>query len=527
MANLFEKPIAANPMSEFVGLPLDFIQKTMDKRQAKFDTAKADIEAAEDSLLGLKFLPGDRERHMAWQGRMEGELDQMIENADGDYSVIQPQLDRWKRKVKRELSYGEIGAQGTAYDAAMAMKGQVDKRVIAGTASQQGADEFTRQMQGHVTSRTEDGGFTSFKGYVPSAITNLTKYLQDNVDEINPKYDDDGNKYIGEDHIASNIANVRQTNPNFNKALLESFNAAKLSGYKGDVNDYASSVITGVISDKEYYAQQAASAASRGANKQGAVLLDIGQPQFTKGDLSYAGGTVPYLKDIAGLFGKDGYKSHNDWVKSKEGIRSIAYMQSKTKDPFPEGNPHAESKWIQENASKATKGKVYTRGATPAQSNMITKQGALRNPRAAVRDTSGRLLSGDEVQAIQGSSKDAEGRIKTSFVSFAVTGGGGYVAGTGVMTSHDGKMYFIEPSAQEVLNDPMYNAGLLMLPSGSSTGKMTITTNVTVGHIPNGTHTVEHVPNTEQFIVYKGDVPTWTMYMENGLPVTNLIPKEE
>ena len=113
--SLFDKPIAAKPMSEFVALPLQFIDRTIQRRQAKYDKAQAEIDEIESDFVKSNALPGDAARAREIKDKYHAEIEAMAEAAGEDYSQIAAPMSRLSRRIKRDLSYGELGAQNRAY----------------------------------------------------------------------------------------------------------------------------------------------------------------------------------------------------------------------------------------------------------------------------------------------------------------------------------------------------------------------------------------------------------------------------
>jgi len=507
MANLFEKPIAANPMSEFVALPMEFIDRAMERKTQQYNLAKAEIDAQEQSLLQLQYLQGDAPRHHEIQSQYQKELDAIVDNAGGDYGNVQGALDQFTRKLRTEVSpHGELGAQQANFNAAMKMKEAEDKKLSEGKSSEEGYQKFLSTIGQHRTTQT-DNGYNTFQGYSSSTIVNPTKFVQDGVDEIVAKYDEAGMKHVDADLIKKNFYNNIAGNSNLLKAFSERiYGKTDAEGKPIQLESYLNSVLDGVISDKQYYQV----ADLRGPNGKpivktpGMVMQDVGQPQLVKGNLNYDAGSSPLLKDFTALFGADSWKAHKDIVSTPSMQKRIKYMEQKSGTTFPEGF-RAQRDWLMENFGKDRRGEVSTAGADPVQENAITSQGQLRDPNAAVYDRTGRKLKASEVKEIQGQSKDAQGGNKTSFISNVVSSGGMYPPGTLVMTSHNGEQYFIEPSNPDVINSPEYNNSLIDMASKTNTGVRTVTLRSNLGQIPMGTYEVEHVPGTTNYNLYIGD----------------------
>lgn len=515
MANLFEKPIAANPMSSFSALPLGFIDQALERRTKNFHAAKAEVEAQEDSLLKLRYLTGDAKRHHEIQKQYDDELDSIVESANGDYSNITTALDGFSRRLKQEVAYGELGAQQQAFNSAMKMKEAEDKKLSSGKSSEEGYAKFLDSIAQHKTQALEDGTYTPFRGYSSSTIVDPIKAIQDGVDEIVAKYDEEGMKNVTSDVIKKNIMNKLAGNSNIVKALQE-----RVHGKNTNINDYINSVVDGVVSDKQYY-EKAKITGSNGAAKgrtEGMVLHDVGQPQHVSGAFDYTGGSNAYLKDLGkNLFGRDAWKTHDDWVESPEGQARIEFMEWKTGTKMP-SDPHGQRDWLVENAGQQKTSKVFSRGASATEQAAVTNEGIFRNQEAAVRDITGRILSAEEIDEIQGSTTSANGEgKKTTFVSSVVSSGGMHPPGTKVIVSHNGETYFQEPSDPKLLKSVDYNLALIEMAKSSNTGVMNITTHGAIGSkMPPGRYTVEYMPKKNEYKISQNGKPILRKFVKDG-----------
>ena len=384
MANLFEKPIAANPMSEFSGLPLDFIAKSLERRQQKYDIAKADLAAQEESLLGLKFLPGDRERHMEIQGEYDARLDKIVEDAGGDYSMIQGSLDRYKRDLSREMKFGELGAQGSAYTAAMTQSKKLSDMLTEGKISEWGMSKFNAGLQSHKTNRTDAGGWTTFSGYNPSTEMDPVKVMHDTIDEVVARDNSEGQPGRSRDRILTGIGNLFQTNPNINKSLQERF-----AGIPQDQNNpisyaqWRQSVIEGVVDAKEF--QDRKEDANSSGNLSDTQLIGVQRPQNSKGINLMTGNSMIWAKKLIGAT-----RESDAFIASQEGKDLIKALEYNSKTTMPT-DPVARAAWIEELYEQDTRRNVPVSGDITSVKGAVVN-GQLRTPEAQILN-----LKGDKV----------------------------------------------------------------------------------------------------------------------------------
>lgn len=537
MANLFEKPIAANPMSTFSALPLEFIDQAMQRKQLTHDKAKQEVDSQADSLLKLQYLSGDAERHHELQAQYEEKLNTIIESAGNDYSKILPQIERFSRDLKYEINYGELGAQQNAFNAAMAMKKIEDDKLSDGKSSEEGYNMFLKSISSHKTQQLEDGNFSDFRGYSASTIADPIKFLRSSANEVVPKYDENGMQYRSRDLIKDNLRNTTSADTNLVKALNERIQGkVDKDGNPIKLEDYMESVFEGVVADKEFYEVKEKTEAEKqkrdngGSDFPGAVIHRVGQPKTVHGELKYSGGSSPLLKDLTALVGVDSWAEHNAVINKESTKRRIKYIENKTNTKFP-STPKEQRDWIIKNMGQDKVGEISTRGATDVEAKAISDKGQLTPGAAnsAVYDMSGEPLDGEQIKKIQGSSKDTSGNNKTSFISNVVTNGGMHPPGTLVMTSHNGETYFIEPSDPVVINSPRYNDALINMASKTNTGVKTVTLRSFVDVIPMGTYEVEHAPtktSQDTYNLYQNGKLVYRKYTVNGDTYGEKVNKE-
>ena len=503
MPNLFERPIAANPMSTFEALPLEYIDRAIQRKQDYYDKAKAEIDAQDDSLLKLQYLSGDSERHHELQKGLEDRLNTIVDSADGDYSNVLPQLDRFSRDLKYETTQGELGQQQNNFLAAMKMKEDQDDRLADGKTSEEGYNIFMQSIGKHKTQRLDDGTYSRFQGYTPSNITNPLDPMHNSAKEIVKKWNDEGMGYRAKPEIIQNLSTLIATNGNLRKSLMEKYQA---SGAEMSFGEYVAA-ISNQVAENNSYEEQAKITGAGGKSTTTTlptVYNNIPLPEYVKGDFSYASGSSAFFKNLGESVGLDTWKETKDWVNSEEGKRTISFMESKATSPFPE-SPGEQRDWLLENYNKPLNSRVVTRGATPIEQKAIV-DGVITNPTTAIRSMeTGKLLSGAEVKALSAPAKSGDGATRKSLVT-GIVSGGDYPPGSLVFVGNDGASYIQEPNNPEVLRSYEYNNSLIELAGRSRTGEKTVTLEAPItssaGSIPKGTYTVKYNPKTGAYDMY-------------------------
>ena len=303
MANLFEKPVAANPVSTFSQLPLQFINQLEQQNEAKNDKAQQMISMIDDTLLGTKALSGDAGRHREIIEGYNTQLDAIVASAGGDYGSVRGELDNLKYKIRKDLSSnGELGSINAAFKGGIASREDLFKRHQDKKISYAGLQEGLSKLASHKTTQNEAGQWSSFSGYNPSNVSDVVSALQGQADEIVKKVDNDGQAYRSSKDIQKSLATYMQSNPDMDRAIMENF---KLN-YKGEpsqANDefkqYRANLIKSVSNDKSY--QERTSAADGGGSMVGKAWHNI---KLGDGGISaYKGGSADALSGIGLMMG--------------------------------------------------------------------------------------------------------------------------------------------------------------------------------------------------------------------------------
>lgn len=523
MANLFEKPIAANPLSQFAELPLQFIDRAMQRRQQSHDLARAEIEEQEDSLLNLRYLPGDAQRHHEIQGKYDKELDAIVESADGDYSRVQASLDRFSRRLRAEMAHGELGAQHNAFNAAAARREAEDKRLADGKSSQEGFNMFLESINAHKTLANEDGTFTTFTGYTPSNIVDPYKELQDSADEIEMKYDAQGRKYVDRRLIENNVYTKLATNSNIEKALREKFGITPNDpNYSEKYQQYRKTIINSVVTDKER--QEILKPSESGSGGGGGfgiatTMFDVGVPRTAQGETKYVGGSNSGLKAIAESIGLDSFKEHKDSINTPEVQHDIDFINAglSPEERFPEtGSSKEQSDWILRHATQPQTSEVILRPATSDEARILDKEGRVISD-GAVYDREGSLVKSKRLF------DKSEDNVKSTIVGVIEEGGAyGHPPGTVVIMNAAGDKYFIEQTSKDVVRSPSFNESLITSAANTKTGRKTVTLQGTAfGKIPKGTYEVEVHPDRTQMIIKQNGIPVYVRHVKDGQLVTD------
>lgn len=462
MANLFEKPIAARPMSEFVALPLDFIDRSIQRKQQLYDTAKADIALTEDELLKSRATQLDRPRQQEILQGYYQDIDDIVEGVGGDYSRVQGQLDVLKRRMTRDMrGGGELGAINATYMMAGQHKTEMDKRYGAGNIGDAGMSLADKSISGARTTLRDDGSWSTFQGYIPSNITDVGKVLSNKVDEINAKYTAEGNKYLSANDISINLMNSMAGDIGIQRAMQENYAA---SGSTDTFENYQAGMLAGIINDKVYQeTDKAVAAAARKKAAGGGDTLMIGDrfTMPTEGiESTMRGGSVPWLKGVGNrLFGSNNFKEFNEWRNSGDVSERIAAIEGKTGETAPTA---AEDliPWIEEKYKQAYNQPVKFVPITDDNvlARYINKQSGVLKGSGRIFDVEGNVVSSEEFHARSIKSKDNPNPGQAIGI---VDANSGYPAGSIMLQDSSGAKYIQEPSDAGILQTDDYATSLI------------------------------------------------------------------
>jgi len=488
MANLFEKPIAANPMSEFVGLPLDFIQRTMERRQSKYDVAKADMEAQEDSLLGLKFLPGDRERHMEIQEGFQSRIDSIVDEAGGDYSMVQAPLDRLKREMKREMSYGELGAQGSAYNKAMSKYKILDEMHTKGDIRQGGMNLFNQSMQDHRTQKTASGGFTPFNGYSPATEMNPLEVMHKTINEVVAQSQSDGTKGRSRSRILNGLDNLFRNNPNVVKAMKEEYLTTQKDPTDEGFKEWMTRTTEGIVDAKEY--QDKIESKNATGNFTDYQLIGVQRPGSSKGSNKMTGGSMIRPKAWLGLT-----RESDAFFASEDGKELQAALEHNSGTTMP-SDPVERVAWVEDLMEENSTINV------PISGDISKVKGAVVNGRLRynghIVNEQGEPVDVSEVMA----GTDAQNKI---FVSGIVEEGD--YQGSIVISAPSGT-YMQENTDPNIIGSAEFQKNQLDNVAKSLTHNKNVTLHGGEG-FPQGTYEIKYDAKTGITRAFQGDELVW------------------
>ena len=188
-------PIAADVQSNFVPLPIDAIARQIERKQNQYDLTKAQLDAEEQAVLGVKGMSQDRDNLTKIQNQYSDEILKGVEEVGGDYSRLGGLVDLTARKLKKDLSSGHLAAIQSNYATAMKHKEDMDKWRLAG-GGDRGYNLALRSLSEFKgTKQNPDGTYTKINPYTPVKEESLSKMAQERASADVEQYTRSGDRF--------------------------------------------------------------------------------------------------------------------------------------------------------------------------------------------------------------------------------------------------------------------------------------------------------------------------------------------
>lgn len=472
MANAFETPIAANPISQFVELPLDFIDKSLQRKQDRHDKNKAELEDMDTLYSSINARSVDSKRKNEIVGEYETAFDQAIERVGGDYGRIGGELDVLKRKFKKSATSGELAAINKNYSAAQASTADLKELYGKGKIGYSGYQKGLRHAsEGAATTLQDDGDYSTYSGYAASSEANPLQALEKSANDVVAQYSGDGSKVVSSERVRDNLIQKVTQNKALLQALQENYEA---SGSDEGFNQYLARVVSQVAQDKSYSENLKVTKGNE-ANDQ-FERMDVGRFQRPgSSDVKgLVGGSASMGKSFLEAIGfDDQFKTFDDWASSEKGKSEIAYMnEAAGKGNEMPSDPADAISWIEDQYAKNSNVMVSQNSISKGKRNQVVDSKGNLMTRGRIWDQEGNIVSPED---ISGSTEGGHTASVTGTVE-----GGDYPYGSYVIVGKNGGVYIQEPMDEHTLTSPKYAASAIRGASQSPTGRKTI-------HLPRAT----------------------------------------
>ena len=167
-------PIAADVQSSFIPLPIDLIDRQIQRKQSQYDTTKAFIGASKDTLYGIQGLSPDQDILKSTVGQYESDIEKEVEKVGGDYSKLTGIADQFGSKLKKDIMSGHLGAIHNNFVKAQTHMQDLEDRRKKGDISEAGYNLGLESISAFGgTIETENGEYTKAAFYNPTKFVEL------------------------------------------------------------------------------------------------------------------------------------------------------------------------------------------------------------------------------------------------------------------------------------------------------------------------------------------------------------------
>lgn len=159
-------PIAADIQSTFMPMPLDLIDRQLDRRQQSYDTTKQSLSESQEAYHGVKAHSADYDTLQGIVGQYDDSISQAVDQAGGDYSKLGSVADSIGREVAKQIQSGHLGAIHGAYMSAQETLKSADERRMKGDLRESSYRRILDSIQAYGgTVENENGSYSTPKFY--------------------------------------------------------------------------------------------------------------------------------------------------------------------------------------------------------------------------------------------------------------------------------------------------------------------------------------------------------------------------
>lgn len=201
------KPIAAEAQSSFVPMPIEYIDKYLQREQQKYDMAETTLNTVQTELGKIHALSPDVAKVRATSTDYDSRIDKAVKEAGGDYGQLTNFAKSMGKELQKDLSTGFLGAAKgsyTGYQADLAMYQKMyEKGNLSAARLAQAKSEALERYNGATVGA--DGMYTGYQSYKPVQDIDLVSELDDIAKNSAVQYDRTGLKYKAAGTMTANV----------------------------------------------------------------------------------------------------------------------------------------------------------------------------------------------------------------------------------------------------------------------------------------------------------------------------------
>jgi hypothetical protein len=190
-------PIAADVQGEFIPLPIDLIDRQLQRQQTQYDTAKSFIGSAQEAVYGVKGMSPDSETLKQITSQYDEQIRKEVEKVGGDYGRLREFSDMLGQKVKKDIMSGHLGAIHNNFVKAQNRLEELNKLRNSGDIRESTYSKHLSEIQAFGgTVEDGKGGYTTMAFSPVTKAIEFGKIADDYGTEIADQYLKTGEKYI-------------------------------------------------------------------------------------------------------------------------------------------------------------------------------------------------------------------------------------------------------------------------------------------------------------------------------------------
>ena len=508
MANLFEKPIAANPISTYAKLPLQFMAQMKSRQESEELRSIQMIGQTTNALTSHKALGRDLPKQQEIIQGYENRIGELSELDDVHQSAI------GLAKLKGEIAGNkQLQAYNSSYVQGMKERGNLQERYEDKKIGRGQYSKGLKNLASFETTQDEFGNYSGFTPYNGSNIYDVRADLVKIVKGTHEQFDDMGQGYKNKGELRGSINSAIKSNPQYEQAIMENFETLYRPGQGGAVQEdkdknrayikYRENLLNEISTDESFQRVDTALAKSGVGSASEMLYTDFAGMSTGKIN-AMEGGQMATIKsvimDITGLEG--GRKTFDDYTKTDGGKFDINYLEKRSGTKMPSDYLEAVE-WVEKNTSNSVKTGITGEYISPSIAlRTINNKGFFTNYKD-IRGKDGRVLSKEEVmEKVEGAQKDANGQVQRSAkVLHRAKVGSGYV-GRIILQGKDGEIYTKGAEDVDTLKSFKYNNDQITdVKSAAYNGRKTVNLRNSISNgnlvIPSGRYEARHFPSVK------------------------------
>lgn len=125
--NRYDNPAQQTYVDQYVPVPFEEMTRALAMRQKKYDDTRDEMDGLEDSFLKIQALEQDKAKRKQLVDGYHSEMEKAVDSVKGDYSKLSENARQIARRIKKDVTYGPLGAIHGNYQTYVKAKEEFDK----------------------------------------------------------------------------------------------------------------------------------------------------------------------------------------------------------------------------------------------------------------------------------------------------------------------------------------------------------------------------------------------------------------